>query len=170
MRRILVVTALAVIPAARAIAADSKIYPASMCQPASASHAARASFNNNGRVCNVSEAATLVLRCPVVRDLVAGHISHVRVYAKTGDPDGVPCTLRSLRPDTEEGHGWYQQLTIPLGPGNDPDAWSSAQSFADMGETADGAFELTCTLPAATPWTSGLKQSCLGTYRVEETE
>jgi len=141
-----------------------------MCQPASASYAARASFTGNGRVCNVSESADLVLRCPIVRDLVAGHISHVRVYAKTGDPEGVACVLRTLKPDTEDGYGWYQSFTIPLGPGNDPDAWSSVQSFADMSQVADGPFELSCTLPRATPWTSGLKQSCLGSYRAEETE
>ena len=161
-----------IVPTAHAAASDSKVYPASMCQPASSSHAARASFTGNGRVCNTSADTELILRCPVVRDFVDDLFSYVRVYAKNSHPSrNVTCVMRTLRPDTADGWGWFEQLVIGLDPMfANPDIWQSVQSTANLGEVADGPYELSCSLPPAALWGQQLKQSCLGAYYASEKE
>jgi hypothetical protein len=168
MRPILVL-AVAILAASPAAAVDGKFYPASMCQAANATHAARADYTGNGRVCNTSQSASLTLRCPIVREIQAGHITFARVYAKNANPSqDLNCVLRTLRPDTVDGWGWFQSFAFGLGPFNNPDAWQSWSSFADMGQVGDGPYELSCTLPPAVSWTTGVKQSCLGAYRIDE--
>ncbi len=152
-----------------ASADDGKIYPASMCQSRTASDENSLSYPGNGRVCNTSTTKTVYLNCPVVRDTINGHIEFWRVYAKNGNPSKkITCILRSLKPATDDGWGWYVKRTIGLAPDNDPDAWQAPYFNGSMSSAPYGPYEMRCALPPAQQWTTGLKQACVGAYRVDE--
>ncbi len=159
---------LLVASASAAFAEDGKVFPASLCQPKNSTHVPRADYTGNGRVCNVSNSSALILRCPIVRDTMNGGITFFKVFAKVAHPDGIVCVLRSLRPDTVDGWGWYQEMHLGLTANNDPNAWTFVQGAGLMAQVYNGPYELTCTLPAVRLWGNVPKQSCLGAYSITE--
>ena len=97
-----VVLALSVLSAQRAIAVDGKVYPGAMCQPVLGigSHA-------GGTLANDSTSGSLVVECPVVREIVSGTIQggQVRVYQTA-------TTFCTLHVKSYFGNNGPQQLVV----------------------------------------------------------
>jgi hypothetical protein len=162
-----------------ALADDYKTYPGTFCQTNTPSIAVYDSF---GGICNTSNSADLIVRCPVVRDEPDGGFpNEVRHSGRSGNKDErVKCVLRNMRTFASNGAGpsntgvgmaaFFANLTdISYTDNADFQVQHVFTHLSGIGDIPFGAYVLTCTLPNSFVVVGGQQvQSCLYNYSIRE--
>lgn len=138
-----------------ALAADGKVFPGSMCQVALGQGSISA-----GTIQNDSTTGSLVVDCPVVRELVSGSIQEgqVRVY-QAQDDYAIMCTLTVGSYNQTSGIEQVRQA-------NSGEGFRTIQ-FNAMSGSNNRPFYYTCILPPSASSNHNDKSRVIG-YRITE--
>ena len=149
-----------------AAALDGKSLPGAACQPGDQSQ----SYITDpfGRILNPSTTQSLVVTCPVVRDIITGNSSNGidQAFVKVIDNNPntgseVGCTLASFRGD----NGQAVEVTSRTTVGSNPNV-QTLPTFTDLASTSGGFYSLRCLIPPRTSSTAPL--SGIVMYQIDE--
>jgi hypothetical protein len=137
-----------------AFAGDNKVYSGSMCDvqtPASNNRISRA-----GGVALNNGTSQVTVHCPVVRDNTSGHengigpIALVHVFNNNPSSVSITCSLRAYKPGGDTSFN-SRSLTQSVTGGSPGTPGKFMFNFnTPVQQTPNGAYEVTCNLPAGT--------------------
>ena len=152
----------------KTFAVDAKNYPGSTCQPSSGP--ADALQYSLGVVSNSSSTDSIVLDCPIIKDVLNTPLSRGRIAVIAQNPnEAVLCTIRSI--EAPNGADFPSRVFTQLvsTPGTDRGAqYLNFASLTDFGN--DSYYAMTCRLPPSFLENDVQRQSGIIFYQIREEE
>jgi hypothetical protein len=140
-------------------AEDGKVYPGTMCH---SNEEALIQYAYT-RAWNSSTSADLWLDCPVVKDSVAGYVTHSYAWVVDQNPNSdknVNCTLYCLSSELSTYTGWWTPTQYSSGSNATP----QKLTMGSVSCTTDYSLSMACWIPRK--WNGAA--SGVAAYRVDE--
>ncbi|MBX2810680.1 MAG: hypothetical protein KTR25_02675 [Myxococcales bacterium] len=133
--------------------ADGKVYPGAACLPYSSAN--QDILQRFGDVTNTSQNNSLLVICPVVKDLVGGtRLDYIRVTYTKESNTGLSCSIYGMNSSGTGATGTYTSSFWDFaGPG------TKNRVLADIDGYSSGAYFLYCIIPP---------EGSIQSYRVDE--
>lgn len=164
-RFLVLIVLLALAMAGVAMAAeDGKVYPGIMCQRA-LGLADDVVYSGDGGVYNKNRSGSIVVVCPIVRDVVLGTLgaNSAEVRVRQGGSIPVSCTLYSRGPF---GIPYYQGQSVETTPaGANPPSFFTLK-FGKIAAYTEGYYHFQCIIPPI----EKEQESGVLSYRLDESD